>query len=292
MAIPGKTLGSWSHHRSAMASKQAHVSIRNALASYNGWAQDTEFNIFLQGSYKNATNLRRDSDVDFVVQLAENLPSRVVTLSGSQLEQDQSHVIAYRRWQSFRAQTLNALRATYGANIVTSGRKSLKLAKGRIPASADVVVTLRYANGLAFFLPGEHRWVVSYPQQHYEKGLKKEESTNKRYKRVIRMFKAARNYLVEKNAIEDGTAPSYFIECLLYNIPWVRMDELFRPRLVKSYSGIVDYLSTTNLKQFKCQNGVRELFGSSRADLWSIDKAQKFIRALRRLWEKWPKVGG
>ena len=132
------------------------------------------------------------------------------------------------------------------------------------------------------FLLGEHRWVVSYPQRHYERGFKKEESTNKRYKRVIRMFKAARDCLVENNVIEEDIAPSYFIECLLYNVP----DGLFRPRLVKSYKGIVDYLSTTNLQQFKCQNGIRELFGSS-GELWSVNKARKFIRAPVRLWDKW-----
>jgi hypothetical protein len=33
------------------------------------------------------------------------------------------------------------------------------------------------------------------------------------------MFKAARNHLVENDAIGDGIAPSYFIECLLYNVP-------------------------------------------------------------------------
>ena len=70
MSIPGKTLGSWSHHRSAMASKQAHTSIRNALSNYSGWAQDIVYDIFLQGSYKNSTNLQRDSDVDLVVRFA------------------------------------------------------------------------------------------------------------------------------------------------------------------------------------------------------------------------------
>lgn len=282
MPIPGKTLGSWSHHRSAMASIQAHESIRDALASYTGWDQDTVFDRFLQGSYKNGTNLQRDSDVDLVVQLRARVRPRVVALSGAKLEQDQTHIIAYRRWQSFRAQTLNALRATYGANAVTSRRKSLKITRGSIPASADVVVTLHYEDGLAFFLPGEHRWVISYPQLHYERGISKEESTNKRYKRVIRMFKAARNYLIEKNMIEEDTAPSYFIECLLYNVP----DELFKPRLVKSYEGIVEYLSTADLQRFKCQNGKRELFGAS-GDLWSVNKARKFIRALVRLWDQW-----
>jgi len=270
-----------------MASKQAHMSIRNALASYPGWAKDKDiqYEIFLQGSYKNATNLRRDSDVDVVVQLAARVRPRVVALTDFQLEQDQSHKIACQRWQSFRNQVLDALRATYGTKAVTSGHKSLKLDKGNIPVSADVVVTLHYENGLAFYLPSEHRWVVSYPQQHYERGLEKEQATNNRFKRTIRMFKAARNHLVENHAIKDGIAPSYFIECLLYNVP----DDLFRPKLDKSYSVIVDYLSTAGLKQFKCQNGVRELFSQSR-DLWSINEAKKFVRALEREWEKWPKT--
>ena len=178
MAIPGKTLGSWSHHRSATASVQAHVSIRDTLSSYTGWAQDVVFDMFLQGSYKNATNLQRDSDVDLVVQLSTRVRPQVVALSGTRLERDPSHIIAYRRWQSFRDQTMNVLRATYGTNTVTSGRKSLKIPRGNIPAQADVVVTLHYENGLAFFLPDEHRWVVSYPQQHYERGLHKEGATN------------------------------------------------------------------------------------------------------------------
>ena len=33
------------------------------------------------------------------------------------------------------------------------------------------------------------------------------------------MFKAARNRLVEKKMLTKSEAPSYFIECLLYNVP-------------------------------------------------------------------------
>lgn len=260
------------------------MAIRDALASYKGWAKETQYDIFLQGSYKNDTNLRRDSDVDVVVQLSARLRPRVAALSGFQLEQDQSHKIAYEKWRSFRAQVLKALRARCGTKAVTAGRKSLKLAKGKIPVSADVVVTLRYETGLTFYLAGERRWVVSYPQQHYEGGHKKELATEGRYKRTIRMFKAARNHLVENHAIRDGIAPSYFIECLLYNVP----NNLFRPSFGQSYCGVVEYLAAASLQQFKCQNGVRKLFGPSR-DPWSVDEAQKFVWALGQLWEKWPK---
>jgi hypothetical protein len=176
------------------------------------------------------------------------------------------------------------MRAAFGVETVTPGRKSLKLTKGKIPAAADVVVTLQYENSITFYLPDERRWVVSYPQQHHTKGLKKERVTDGRYKRTIRMFKAVRNHLVEGNVIKSKTAPSYFIECLLYNVP----NGFFRPSLSQSYSGIVEYLKTAKLQQFRCQNGVRELFGPSR-DLWNMDEAKQFIRVLGRLWDNWPR---
>jgi len=203
MLLTGTKLSAWSHPHSAMASKRAHVSIREALDSYTLSAKGFKYSIFLQGSYKNNTNLRNDSDVDVVLQLEESIETRVIALSGSRLEQDQSHQTPYQRWKSFRNQVLHALRATYGTNGVTSGRKSLKVHKNVIPAAADVVVTLRYDNGLAFYLPSEHRWVVSYPQCHYERGLEKEYATSNRYKRIIRMFKATRNHLENNHMINN-----------------------------------------------------------------------------------------
>ena len=50
------------------------------------------------------------------------------------------------------------------------------------------------------------------------------------------MFRAARNRLVEKKMLAKSDAYSYFIECLLYNVP----DDLFKPKLAPTYTGIVD----------------------------------------------------
>ena len=66
------------------------------------------------------------------------------------------------------------------------------------------MITLSYKEGIGFYLPDERRWVVSYPQQHYQRGLKKEEATSKRFKRTIRMFKAARNHLVNNGVSYGG----------------------------------------------------------------------------------------
>ncbi len=88
------------------------------------------------------------------------------------------------------------------------------------------------------------------------------------------MFKAARNRLVENKALNKDVAPSYFIECLLYNVP----EDLFKPKLAPTYAGIVDWLEKTKLKGFKCQNGRVPLFGPE-PEQWTPGKALAFASA-------------
>ena len=280
MPIPESTLSRWSHHQAGTAFKQAHVPIREALDAYN-WPSEIKFQVFLQGSYKNDTNLGGDSDVDVVIRLASKLKPRVVALSGEQLQKDGSHRFALERWQSFRDHALKAMRARFG-NAVKSGRKTLKLPKGKIPADADLVITLSHREGIGFYLPDEVRWVVSFPEQHHQRGLKKEQATDKQFKRTIRMFKAARNRLVEKGSLTKDDAPSYFIECLLYNVP----DTLFAPKLAPTYVAILDWLKTANLEDFQCQNGLASVFGRQR-EQWTVKKARAFVKAMQELWDTW-----
>ena len=254
--------------------------IREALDAYKGLSQ-FKYEVFLQGSYKNDTNLGGDSDVDVVVRLAHRLKPRVAAITGEQLQKDASHQGAYRHWQSFRRHALRAMRDRYG-DAATSGRKTIKLAKGELHADADLVITLSYKVGIGFYLPDERRWVVSYPQLHHQRGLTKEEATGRRFKRTIRMFKAARNQLVSKRALIKGDAPSYFIECLLYNVPHDR----FGPKLAPSYVGILTWLKTAKLDDFQCQNGLVPLFGSGR-EQWSVKKARAFVKALQVMWDTW-----
>lgn len=278
MPIPERTLSRWSHHRASTAITQAHLPIRAALDDYT-WPRGIKYEVFLQGSYKNDTNLGGDSDVDVVVRLNQRLRPRVAELSSRQLKDNASHQGAYQRWKSFRDHALKAMRARFG-NAAESGRKTLKVPKGELQADADLVVTLRYKEGIAFYLPDEGRWVVSFPQQHHERGQKKEEATDYRFKRAVRMFKAARNRLVEEKMLTKSDAPSYFIECLIYNVP----DELFKPKLAPTYTGILAWLKKAQLKDFECQNGKVPLFGQGR-EQWSVNKAQAFVKALQELWE-------
>ena len=95
------------------------------------------------------------------------------------------------------------------------------------------------------------------------------------------MFKAARNRLVEKGRLKKADAPSYFIECLLYNVP----DNLFKRKLATSYTGIVEWLTSAGLKDFTCQNGQALLFGPG-PEQWSVKRAKAFVNALQALWDE------
>ena len=203
MSIPESTLAKWSHHKAGTAFKQAHVPIRKALEAHRGLSQ-FKYEVFLQGSYKNDTNLGGDSDVDVVVRLSSKLKPAVADLTGDQLQKDGSHRFLHQQWNSFRGEALKALRGRFGS-AAASGRKTLKVPKGRIiPADADLVVTVSHMEGIGFYLSDEQRWVVSFPQQHHSRGLKKEKAANNRFKRTIRMFKAARNRLVAKKMLARG----------------------------------------------------------------------------------------
>ena len=278
MSIAESTLAGWSHHEAGTAFKQAHLPIRNALEAHKGLSQ-FKYEVFLQGSYKNDTNLGGDSDVDVVVRLSPKLKPSVADLAGERLQEDGSHKFVHGQWKSFRDEALKALRAKFG-KAAKSGRKTLKVPKGQIPADADLVVTVSHRQGIGFYLSDERRWVVSFPQQHHDRGLKKERATNMRFKRTIRMFKAARNRLVEKGVFKKEDAPSYFTECLLYNVP----DSFFTGQMATTYTGIIGWLKTAKLKDFKCQNGQVPLFGRGR-EQWTQEKARTFVKALQALWD-------
>ena len=285
MPIFERTLSRWSHHEAGTAFKQAHVPIREALDAYKGLKQ-FKYEVFLQGSYKNDTNLGGDSDVDVVVRLSSKLKPAVAALTGEQLRKDGSHRFVHQRWMSFRDEALKAMRARFG-KAAKSGLKTLKVLKGKLPADADLVVTVSRMEGIGFYLSDERRWVVSFPQQHHARGLKKEKAANNCFKRTIRMFKEARNWLVEKKVLTKDDAPSYFIECLLYNVP----DGLFKSELAPTYTGILDWLKEAQLKDFECQNGQVDVFGRG-PEQWSQKRRGGTSRQCRGCGRRGVESGG
>ena len=88
--------------------------------------------------------------------------------------------------------------------------------------------------------------------------------------------------MVAIGTLVEGDAPSYFIECMLYNVP----DHLLSLRLAAIYGAIVEWLSARQLQGFATQSGTMKLFGP-RPEQWSTEQARGFVSALQQLWQEW-----
>ena len=99
----------------------------------------------MQGSYRNNTHLRRQSDVDVVVELT-SIPIR----DGSLLPHSQKRLLdrdfpePEYGWLRFRRDVLTAITASFGGSRVREGKKTLKLVMESPDIPVDVVVAVRY----------------------------------------------------------------------------------------------------------------------------------------------------
>ena len=107
------------------------------------WPTGITREFYLQGSYRNDTNIRGDSDVDVVLELTSAFRPDASALS--QYEQGllaSSFQPASHDWNDFRRETLRALEAGFGRGMVSQGNKSIKLKADPPRLAADVVVCI------------------------------------------------------------------------------------------------------------------------------------------------------
>jgi hypothetical protein len=283
MAIPESQLETWRHQGAVTTAKATGDSIRNALNTYRDWPEGIDFEVYLQGSYKNNTNIRGDSDVDVVAQLNSTFYSN---LSENQ-KRSLGITPASYGWSNFRTNVLKALKNYYGQSQITEGNKSIKIRanSGRLPA--DVIVCCQYRNyktvnsydyveGMCFWTKNEDRQVINYPKVHYDNGVSKHQSSSQWYKPVVRLFKNSRG------SISGDATPSYFLECMLYNVP----NSKFGTSYQDTFYSIINWLNEIDISNFSCQNGQLELFGA-RPEQWNTGQAKQFISNLISLWNNW-----
>ena len=293
MAIDTKTLESWSQYSSGPinSAKQTHNKIQSELQSSNVLT-GVNFDTYLQGSYASYTIVRASSDVDIVVQLKDTYFADLSALN--EYEKDK-----WRRnsgdpdysWHEFRSDVVDVLESRFGSAAVDPVGKAIEVDTSKLPLNADVLVCANhrdyynypngYRSGIAFFdLSGTK--IVNYPKKHISKGSTKQTSTNDRFKETVRIFKRARNYLVDNNTLNKENVPSYFIENLLYNVPDGRYTYDKQDRVAK----ILKYLNTTDYRGWTCQNGITTMFGSGPAE-WNTRYADQYVDAMVTLWDNW-----
>lgn len=200
------------------------ASIRKVLQDKFG----SSVNIFLQGSYKNSTNVKQDSDVDIVICYKNAFFPEISSLS----PQDKAlHKTYYSNSAYTFAQFKNEVEkvlVVHYPGAVRRKNKCIRINKNNYRVDADVIpcfvhkrfseATTVSAEGIELVSDDGSR-IKSFPKQHYENGVAKNTSTNQTYKATIRTIKNCRNHLIDSNHIDDKAMPSFFLECLVWNVP-------------------------------------------------------------------------
>jgi len=195
----------------------------------------------------------------------------------------------------FRRDVSNAIRRAFPSHTITEGGKSIKIPRTNNNIPADVVPCLEcrlflppktllnnvaYIDGIWLLDVQRGNAVTSFPKQSYDNGVTKHGRTNQWYKPTVRIYKNARGWMEDNRLIKTGTASSFAIECLLYNVP----DQQFGSSYGDTFVKVVNWLNDVDINDFVCQNNIQLLFDSGR---WTTQNARAYIDALILMWNKW-----
>ena len=92
-----------------------------------------------------------------------------------------------------------------------------------------------------------------------------------------------RSRLVDDGKIASDTAPSYYIEGLLYNVP----NDKFGGSFGDSFVNCINWIQSADRSQFVCANEQYYLLRENSAVTWRTAKCDAFLAAVTQLWNNW-----
>ncbi len=186
--------------------------------------------IFPQGSYRNNTNVRLDSDVDICV-VCRDVFFYDLPFDGSITKENATIQDASYGYSTFKNEVETALVRKFGRNMVKRGKKAFDVHENSYRVDADVVACFEhrryyrdYYGQIVFHCgtelhPDNGGRIINWPEQHYENGVTKNKATSGRFKFITRVIKRLRNEMDENGIAAAKPIPSYLIECLVWNTP-------------------------------------------------------------------------
>jgi len=273
----------------AVKCENAETAVKKAIAADEILSQ-LDISVFAQGSYKARTNVRQDSDVDITVRYnGEFFPDYPV----GRTDKDFGHVDGSLKFVDYKNMIQGALESYFEKASVTRGNKALDVHANTYRIDADVVPafghrrytgrsntdgTAQYLSGVAF-LPDSGGMVVNWPDQTYDNGVRKNGSTGRHYKRVIRILKNLRNKMQEDEEKAADNISSFLIECLVWNCP----DEAFRhDEYTDDVRYVLAYTCNNTREDKQCfewgeVNELKYLFRDSQP--WNRQQVNPFLNA-------------
>lgn len=206
----------------------AERAIRRAIDAADDLHYTHSIEVFAQGSYRNRTNVRFDSDVDICVRCTDTFFYDVA--NGISL-QEAGILPASYPFADFKNDVGRALINHFGIESILRGDKAFDVHANTYRVDADVVPTFEYRwfyrgrdgrvayhSGTKFFCdsgPG----IINWPQQNYDNGVAKNAATDRRFKATVRILKRLRNEMDDSGIAAAAPIPSYLSECLVWNVP-------------------------------------------------------------------------
>lgn len=294
MAISEKQLETWSHIGAVKASKDTYAIIRGELEDAEAPYAKRDFKIFLQGSYGNDTNIYADSDVDVIIRL-----DSVYYYDLSKLSDEEKALYEAARtaggtsFVTFKGEVVKQLEDQFPGKV-EPGDKAIFVQGYGARRDADVLACVQHRKYTRYKSPSDYAYVegicfwnsagqkiVNYPKQHSDNTTTKHQATGQYFKPMVRILKNMRNRMVEDGYLEEGVAPSYFLEGMLYNVP----DDKFGTSYVDTFVASINWLINTDREYLECANEQYFLLHPSSLVTWRAEKMQTYLDAVVKYWD-------
>lgn len=257
--------------------------VRNAIDSYSA-LKNRDIRIFAQGSYRNGTNVKTESDVDICVCCVDpcflDLPDGITKWDVGLFEPTYTY-------SEFKNDVHQALKIYLGTNTITPGNKAFNLHENSYRVDADVVPAFehrRYNKNLKY-ISGTELWsddgtrIINWPDQNYENGTTKNLCTKQHFKKAVRILKRLKNFMEEQNIQAAKPIPSYLIECLVWN---VLNDRFGNDKITDDVKNVLLYLFSFTKEDALCSewgeiNELKYLFRP--AQPWTRTQVNDFVIA-------------
>jgi hypothetical protein len=286
--VPEDTLASWTKpafDNEDQKREYTERTICDAIIAHPA-LQDLPIRVYGKGSFRNNTNVRRDSDVDVAVEYTGVIFSEYAEGASDATSGLTPYAAPYDT-DNFKNHVGEALCSAFSSSAVTRHNKVFTVRESSRSLAADVVpcfthrwyygtTASSYQQGIRL-IPDKPASppVDNFPQQHYDNGCAKNIATSRRFKRVVRILKRLENKLVEDGVVDE--VASYLIESMVYNAPgscfagytWAHD---VRAVLVHIWQ---DTEEPECEKRWFEVNGIKYLFHSTQK--WTRDEARNFV---------------
>jgi hypothetical protein len=293
LAISESQLDTWSKQGAVQSSAATYETVRLALAAPGAPYATRSYEIFLQGSYGNDTNIYADSDVDCVIATDSVYYHDLEKLSPSdKVAFEAARSPATYDYKDFKRDVIVQLTKRF-ASDVTVGNKAIAIAAHGNRRDADVVAAVQfrrywsyksvhnqnYTDGICFWTQGGTQ-IVNYPKQHKANATTKHQATNSWFKPCVRILKNMRNAMVDRGYLAAGVAPSYFLEGMLYNVP----NDKFGGTWADTISQAINWLLACDQAKLVCANEQYFLCHPTSSVTWRTEQLKAYLDAVVAYW--------